>query len=272
MIKLMMITNEEEIAKKAAEAGVDRIFIDLEINGKVERQGHLNTVISRHLIGDVARVRKVVPETELLVRLNPLYSGTAQEVNQAINAGADILMLPMFYGKNEVEQFCNIVAGRCKVMPLVETPQAMVRFHQILKINGVSEVYIGLNDLHLGLRLMFMFELVSSGLVEFMARQAHGAGIPFGFGGIAKIGEGMVPGEMVLSEHVRLGSSSVILSREFHGNFENPIDLESEIRKIRREEHRLLARENAEEESDFKKLQKTIDKVCAKMEVDGRNR
>lgn len=41
--------------------------------------------------------------------------------------------------------------------------------------------------------------------------------IPFGFGGIARIGEGDLPSDYILGEHVRLGSTSVILSRTFKG-------------------------------------------------------
>jgi len=37
-LKLMYITNDAEIAKIAENAGVDWIFVDLEINGKEERQ------------------------------------------------------------------------------------------------------------------------------------------------------------------------------------------------------------------------------------------
>ena len=40
-------------------------------------------------------------------------------------------------------------------------------------------------------------------------------GIPFGFGGIATLDGGALPGSMVLKEHVRLGSSMVIVSRSF---------------------------------------------------------
>ncbi|MDE0564737.1 hypothetical protein [Exiguobacterium sp. B2(2022)] len=45
--------------------------------------------------------------------------------------------------------------------------------------------------------------------------QIRDAGIPYGFGGIARIGEGRVPAERIIPEHVRLGSSCVILSRSF---------------------------------------------------------
>jgi len=59
-LKLMYITNDAEIAKIAENAGVDWIFVDLEINGKEERQGHLDTVISKHEISDVKKIKSVL--------------------------------------------------------------------------------------------------------------------------------------------------------------------------------------------------------------------
>ena len=44
MLKLMYITNDPTVAKIAADAGVDRIFIDMEVLGKAERQGDMDTV------------------------------------------------------------------------------------------------------------------------------------------------------------------------------------------------------------------------------------
>ena len=51
-IKLMYITNREEIALIAENAGVDRIFIDLETIGKQERQGG---IVCRQPICCIAR-------------------------------------------------------------------------------------------------------------------------------------------------------------------------------------------------------------------------
>lgn len=48
MLKLMYITNDPAVAKIAADAGVDRIFIDMEVLGKAERQGGMDTVQSHH--------------------------------------------------------------------------------------------------------------------------------------------------------------------------------------------------------------------------------
>ena len=59
-----------------------------------------------------------------------------------------------------------------------------------------------------------------------------------GFGGIARIGEGMLPSDNILGEHVRLGSSSVILSRTFKGvpgvdANARSVDLKEEVQKVR---------------------------------------
>ena len=76
MLKLMYITNRPEVALIAEEAGVDRIFVDLETIGKAERQGGMDTVQSCHKLDDVAVIRNVITRSELLVRNNCLqWSG-----------------------------------------------------------------------------------------------------------------------------------------------------------------------------------------------------
>ncbi|MEQ6341933.1 MAG: HpcH/HpaI aldolase/citrate lyase family protein [Gammaproteobacteria bacterium] len=242
MIKLMLITNNPEMAQFAVESGVNRIFVDLEVLGKQERQGHLDTLISRHSIQDVQRVRLAIPGSELLVRLNPYNAGTDQEIEAAISAGADLLMLPMFTRVQEVRDFCERVNGRAGVIPLVETLEAMATLPELVDVSGVAEVYIGLNDLHLCLGLDFMFELLANGMVESMAKIIKAANLPFGFGGIARVGEGLLSAEMILAEHMRLGSSSVILSRTFHrqsqevSELQAHMDFKEEICKLREAE------------------------------------
>ena len=41
------------------------------------------------------------------------------------------------------------------------------------------------------------------------------SGIPYGFGGISHLGDGLLPAEMIVTEHYRLGSTRAILSRGF---------------------------------------------------------
>ena len=238
-MEFIYITNDPELAQYAQDSGVDRIMIDLEYLGKRERQGHLDTVISNHSLQDINRVRNVLHNSKLQVRVNPIHSGSEKEINEAISRGADIIMLPMFKTCREVERFISIINGRAAASLLLETSQALVRVDDILQIDGIDEVYIGLNDLHLSMGLDFMFELLSGGIVEYVTTKIKKKGIRFGFGGISRLGGGVLDSRLVLSEHVRLGSQVVILSRDFHGRansldeLKKLIDLEDEIKKIR---------------------------------------
>lgn len=204
------------MARFAADSGVARLFVDLEIRGKEARQGHRSTVISRHEMADVSAVRAVVPDRELLVRLNPWHGDSSAEVDEALARGADLLMLPMFSRAEEVKAFSDAVGGRAGVIPLVETPEAMDCLEDVLKVPGVQEIYLGLNDLHMALGLRFMFQLLADGTVDRFAEVVRGAGLPFGFGGVARAGEGLLPAELIMMEHARLGSTRAILSRTFH--------------------------------------------------------
>ncbi|NVK51721.1 MAG: aldolase [Flavobacteriaceae bacterium] len=215
-MKYSILENNIDLIKKYDAIGVDRIFLDLEILGKKERQGHLDTVISiDHSIEDVKKISSVLKKSDLLVRINPMHSNSKYEIERCINDGADIIMLPMFKTRLEVEKFMKLVKGRVKTCLLLETSEALARVDDVLEVHGIDEVHVGLNDLHLSLGLDFMFEVLSGGLVEYLAEKIHMKKIKFGFGGIATLNEGLVSGNMVLKEHVRLKSSAVILSRTF---------------------------------------------------------
>lgn len=234
-----MITNCSELAKFAIDSGVDRIFVDTEILGKDLRQGHLNTVISRHTLDDVRRLRPSVPMGHLLVRINPIHEESEAEIDCAIEAGADILMLPMFRSAHEVRFFTAAVGGRARCNLLVETVAAAAALKACVEVPGVDEVHIGLNDLHLELGLDFMFEPLANGMIDGMAAILRDSGVPFGIGGIARVGEGLLPAELLLAEHVRLGSTAAILSRTFHRQassvteIKEQMDFSSEILKLR---------------------------------------
>ena len=55
-LKLMYITNKVEVALIAEKYGVDRIWIDLEKEGKAERQKGRDSVKSNHTIEDIRSI------------------------------------------------------------------------------------------------------------------------------------------------------------------------------------------------------------------------
>ena len=220
-LKLMYITNNPKVAKIAEEAGVDRIFVDMEYIGKAKRQGGMDTVQSHHTVEDIKRIREVIHKAEIIVRVNPIHEASAEycssemEINDVIEAGADIIMLPYFKTLEEVTCFLKIINKRTRTMLLVETPEAVDIIDDILNLEGIDEIHIGLNDLSLGYGRKFMFELLADGTVEKLCVKFKMKGIPYGFGGIASIGHGELPAEDIIKEHYRLGSTCVILSRSF---------------------------------------------------------
>lgn len=216
MLKLMYITNDPRVARIAVDAGVDRIFIDMEVLGKAERQGHVDSVKSHHVPEDIRRVRAAIGDrAEILARVNSRNPNTQAEIDAAIANGADTVMLPMWKTACDVQAFLACVGGRARTMPLLETREAAAALPEALRVGGVDEWFIGLNDLHLSYGRKFMFELLADDTVDHLCAQMRSSGASYGFGGVARPGTGTLPAESILGEHYRLGSQSVILSRSF---------------------------------------------------------
>lgn len=253
MLNLMYITNRPEIAQIAEENGVDWIFVDMEFIGKDNRQGGLDTVQNHHTIEDVRRVKASVKKAKVLVRVNPIhkammnadgtiaYMDSKTEIESAIEAGADIVMLPFFHSVEEVKEFVYLVQqansqmerygiNRAQACLLLETPEAAILLDEILNVPGIDMIHIGLNDLHLAMGMKFMFQLLTDGIVEQLTKKIKAKGIPFGFGGIASLHGGALPGSYVLKEHYRLGSSMVIVGRSFCNT--NVVTDLNEVREI----------------------------------------
>lgn len=234
----MYITNNPQVALIAEKYGVDRIWIDLETLGKEERQKNMDTVKSSHTIEDISQIKPILSSADLLVRVNPWNAESPREIEEVISAGADMIMLPMWKDPETVRKFVEQVNGRTKTTLLLETKEAVECIDSVLEGPIFDEIHIGLNDLHLSYGLDFMFELLANGTVEMLCDKFKKKGIPYGFGGIAKIGDGLLPAEKIIMEHYRLGSTRAILSRTFCDNA--IIESVSEIDRVFKENMREL--------------------------------
>ena len=216
MLRLMYITNDMEIAKICDNAYVDRIFIDLEKLGKAERQKNWNSVQSDHKIEDIGKVKSVLKNSQILVRINPINENSKEEIDSVIAQNPNIIMLPYFKTADEVKQFIEYIGGRVRTSILLETREAVKGIDEILSVNGIDEVHIGLNDLSHSYEQPFLFAPFNHGIVDYVVQKIKEHGIKnYGIGGIAKIGYGKIPAEDVICEHYRLGSTCAILSRAF---------------------------------------------------------
>lgn len=263
MIELIQITDDPALARRCDAMGGFRLFVDLERHGKAQRQAGRDTFISAHQLADVGRIRAVLRSAPLMVRVNPLHAGTSAEVDAVLGEGADCLMLPMFRTPQDLQAFSDIVAGRAPIVPLLETADALRCVDDWAGTPGLREIYVGLNDLHLSLGCRFMFEPLADGTVERVAGVARAHGLRFGFGGIARLEGGLLPGRDVLAEHLRLGSGAVILSRTFHQGGGD--DFEAEIGKLRALEQELARRSAAAQQDDARRIAATIGRIAAGM-------
>ena len=217
--------------------------------------------------------------------LNLMYITKHPEIARiAEEAGVDWIFVDMeFIGKDcrqggldtvqnhhTVEDVANIRAAVTKAKVLVrinhihdtmdDYPEAADLLDQIVEIDGIDMIHIGLNDMHLALKMKFMFQLLTDGSVDKWTRIIAQKGIMYGFGGLASLNGGAVPGRMILKEHYRLGSQMVIVSRAFC-NTDNMTDLDkvrsifnngiADIRKMENEMNKLS-------KEDFKNNHKAV--------------
>jgi len=93
-----------------------------------------------------------------------------------------------------------------------------------------------LNDLSIGMGLDFLYEPLIGGIIEYLCQKFAKKGIKYGFGGVSRLEKG----KLILSEHFRLGSSMVIINRDFRkykDKYEDVIkevNMKDEIDKINR--------------------------------------
>ncbi|WP_114970648.1 aldolase/citrate lyase family protein [Rhodoferax ferrireducens] len=259
MLDLLKITNDPVLARRCDALGGMRLFVDLERMGKAERQAGRNTYISSHQLDDIGHIKAQLKYSRLMVRVNPLHAATPHEVDAVLAQGltqgtgpkADLLMLPMFTNAQTLRTFSDIVAGRCPIVALLETADALATIDDWIGTPGLEEVFVGLNDLHISLGMRFMFEPLASGMVDRAAVAAARQGVRFGFGGMARVNEGLLPGRDVLAEHLRLGSQAVILSRTFiFERRETDSPFEDEVLALREAEAQLACRTPAQTEAD----------------------
>lgn len=270
---MMYITNKPKVAQIAEKYTVDRIWVDLEKNGKALRQHGMNTVQSNHQIEDVSIIRDSISQAKLLVRVNPIYEKSKNEITEVIKRGADIIMLPYFSTVDEAKRFVDIVDGRANTILLLETIGAERKVDEIIEGVDMDEIHIGLNDLHLQYGLDFMFELLANGKVEEIVKKIKRKNIPFGFGGIARLDEGMLPARHIIAEHYRLGSQMTILSRSFYDSWISN-DLEEiervfkyGMREIREYEERLTNEKEEFFENNKKLVKEEVKMIVNKIKT-----
>lgn len=127
------------------EAGIDGVIVDWENKGKSNRQNLYNTQVNEHTLMDLKRVReKKVPN--LICRINGPNYWSVDEIQKAIDLGANELLIPMVKNVEEVEFVLNQIKGKAKVGVMLETNEALAIVDQLDKM-PIHRFFVGLNDL-----------------------------------------------------------------------------------------------------------------------------
>jgi hypothetical protein len=217
MMELVLVSDDIDLATRAIDAGVARCLIDLELLGKSERQAGHGTFITHHSMSDVERMRSVLPTGALEVRIDRLNSCSPEQIDRVIDAGADIVMLPMVEATQEVHDVIDLVGGRARTCLLVETAIGLSTLPELIVIPGVDEIHIGLNDLMISSGGDHLFRPLASGMLDDPARLVRSSGFGLGIGGITVPGTIGLPvdPDRLIGELVRLDVTLAWLGRSF---------------------------------------------------------
>jgi citrate lyase beta subunit len=232
---LTLWTNAPDLAARADAAGIDRVGLDLETIGKHERQAGLGTWISSHSEQDLPALAAVLSRARLFARTEPSNPELGDQVERLIEAGVQVLMLPMFSSAEEVARFADHVAGRATVVLLLETAEAMRRIDEIVAVAGVDEIHLGLNDLALSIGATNRFEVLTDEGVAHVARTIVQAGLRFGAGGLGRVDDRSlpIPTDLIYAQYARLGATAALVSRAFLAPDPARVDLDAEVTRAR---------------------------------------
>jgi len=211
VFSLFLFSTDVDLIRAAAEGGVAGIVVDWEHIGKAERQAGFDTQINHDTLEDLRRVRAYT-EARVLCRINAFGPWTHREVKEAVEAGADEILLPMVRSVEEVEQVLEWVQGRCGVGILIETREAVRRCQDLARL-PLTRVYLGLHDLAIERQTPNPFRAISDGIVEQVRCAFH---VPFGFAGLTLPDRGFpIPCRLLIAAMARLGCSFSFLRRSF---------------------------------------------------------
>ena len=237
---LCLITNDPDLGRAAEEAGIDRIMIDLETRGKADRQRGEGLFLSDHQRRDVEVMRKRLLHAQLMVRINCPYAGTEEEVRFVAEAGADLVMLPMFRTISEATLFLQMSRSRqIQNCLLVETSGAAQAIEHLTLAEGIGELHFGLNDLRLSMRRASIFDFFIDGTLDRLAATAKRTKLSFGCGGLARLSDERLPvrPDLIVAQQARLHVNRALLGRSFRRFFEEDRAnwglLEKEVENLR---------------------------------------
>jgi 2-keto-3-deoxy-L-rhamnonate aldolase RhmA len=218
-------------AKSAFDAGVDAVLVDCENNGKEKGQTGYNTEINYHKPIDIAKVRDVNPKGRIFCRVNSAKTtSNFEDINMAINSGAEGIVLPLVESKEDIEKTNEIINKRALLIAMIETEAGYQNIEEIVQ-SEIDAVYVGLNDFSISRQGAPLFEPLIDGTIQQIITKCN---VPVGVGGVTAPQAGWpIKSQTIIQEYQRLGVKFSILRRSFEEAIKlQPIEeVVTEIRK-----------------------------------------
>jgi hypothetical protein len=251
---LTLFSIDPEFIGRAVDAGVAEIIVDWEFRDKHRRQAEADTEINHDTVEDLRRVRACT-RARVLCRINGFGEETPREIDEAIAAGADEILLPMARTVAEVEGALALTAGRCGMGIVLETNGAVACAAELASL-PLSRVYVGLNDLAIERRTRNIFTAVRDGTVGEIRRHFQ---VPFGFAGLTLPELGCpIPCRLLIAELVRLECHFSFMRRSFRRDIQGR-DMAAEVPRILESIRLTEGRTAAEMACDRRQLEEAID-------------
>ncbi len=197
-------------------AGVSGVVVDWERSSAERSQNLYNSLIRRHGSEDLSTVRSM-DKTHIICRVNGGNDFSADEIRQAIDLGADEILLPMVSSLPLLENLIAVVNGQALASAMIETNEGIDLAEEIAKM-PLSKVFVGLNDLAICRNSSNIFLPLIDGTIESI--RSHFS-CEFGVAGVThpRLGQPL-PSLLILRELKRLDCNFTFLRRSFFADLE----------------------------------------------------
>ncbi|MTW22760.1 hypothetical protein [Allochromatium palmeri] len=196
-LELVLFENDAASARRHMAWGISSFMIDWEVMGKDFRQLGFDTEIRPGTVEDLKGIASL-PGARAWCRINRYGSHTASEVGMALDAGAQVILLPMVSELSKVASFVEMIDHRCETGLMIETMEGAALAPQ-LRGFPIDLVFFGLNDFAISRGGGSIFRALADGAVERVRRAIPE--IRFGVGGLTDLRRGYpIPSTRLLSE------------------------------------------------------------------------
>ncbi|MBX9751906.1 MAG: CoA ester lyase [Roseococcus sp.] len=139
---LYVPANVPRFVEKSATSGADAILLDLEDSVPAERKAEARAALATAI--PIARSGGA----DVLVRVNRLIGQAVGDIEAAVAAGADGILLTKVLGPDHVQLAAELLTGAMRIIPMIETAAALQRMAEIARASPrIAGLLVGAEDL-----------------------------------------------------------------------------------------------------------------------------